>query len=266
MACSKEDGKNDCGAPESERGGVAKFEDRLVEAGETAGEGVLEIAAGEVLLEKANEEESHQPYCSVAKDVAAEQETAIDCEQAGLPESEDEDRGADDSPGKSVEEEWQLARAAESVDGVGTLLDAGHDPGDEECEEEGNALGEDHDGRRERGALRWVVGDHVPDDGCAAEKREENHQEDEEAPASPETVRADEDAAKGGGRRGSGRSDWRESVVVLRGEVFGEFVQGSFLGCSLNFTRMQVYTRVADDGSRACACADGCAMLEIRIT
>ena len=117
---------------------MAGLEGPLVEAGEAAGEGVLEVAAGKVLLEQADQEEAEQPECSVTENVAAKEQAAVDDEESGFPEGQDEQGETGDSPGQAGEESAELAAAAEAVDGVGASLDLRHDPGDEE-HGEGNA-------------------------------------------------------------------------------------------------------------------------------
>src|SRR6185312_11470894 len=128
---------------------VARPEDEPVEAGEATGEGELEVAAGEVLLQQADDEEAEQPERAVVEGVVAVEEDAVDDEQAGLPQDDDEQREADGAPGEAGEEEAGLAASAEAVDGGGAGLDLRHDPGDEDGDEEGNGLDGDHAQGRE---------------------------------------------------------------------------------------------------------------------
>ena len=120
------------------------FEDRLVETGETTGKGVLEIAAGEVLFKQTDDEKAEEPGCTVAKDFAAEEKTAVDDEEAGLPEDEDEGCEAGDPPGEASEEAGEFASAAKAVDCDGASFDLGHDPGDEEHSQQGDGLSDQH--------------------------------------------------------------------------------------------------------------------------
>src|SRR5208283_3738818 len=114
----------------------AGLEGPLAEAGDTAGEGVLEVAASEVLLVQADQEKAEQPDCSVTENVAAKEQAAVNHQEASLPEGQDEERETGDSPGQAGEEVRELAAAAEAVDGVGASLDLRHDPGDEQDRQE----------------------------------------------------------------------------------------------------------------------------------
>ena len=80
------------------------LEGPLVEAGEAAGEGVLEVAAGEVLLEQADQEEAEQPDCSVTENVAAKEQAAVNDEESGFPEGQDKEGKTGDSPGQAGKE------------------------------------------------------------------------------------------------------------------------------------------------------------------
>ncbi len=91
-------------APEAEGSAVTGLEDRSVETGEAASEGVLKIAAGEVLFEQSDDEEAEEPASTVAKGFAAEEKTAVEDEEACLPEDEYEERQTGDTPGETGKE------------------------------------------------------------------------------------------------------------------------------------------------------------------
>ncbi len=85
----KQDGENDGGGPESQGHAVPGLERPLVDAGEAAGESVLEVAAREVFLKQADLEEAEQPDCSVTENVASKQQAAVDDDESGFPEGQD---------------------------------------------------------------------------------------------------------------------------------------------------------------------------------
>ena len=90
MAEEEEDGEDDGGSPETPGGAVTGFESPLIEASQAAGERVLEVAAGEVLLEHANQEEAGQPDGSVLENVAAKQQPGVKDEEPRFPERQDQ--------------------------------------------------------------------------------------------------------------------------------------------------------------------------------
>src|SRR5271166_321808 len=132
--------------PESQGCAVAGLERPLVEAGEAAGECVLGVAAGDVLLEQANQKKTEQPDCAVADNVAAKEQAAVDDKESALPKRQNEERQARDSPSQAGEEVLQLAAVAETVDGVGTALDLRHDPGNEKDQEKLSGFADQHEG------------------------------------------------------------------------------------------------------------------------
>jgi len=85
------------------------------------------------------------------------------------------------------------ATVPEAIDGVGTALDPGHDPGDENGYEERNQLG---DVPEAWGYLGWGVGsgrmELVPNAVCAEGYGREDSYEDQQAPAGAQSVFADE--------------------------------------------------------------------------
>src|SRR5579871_1010626 len=105
MAEAEENGEDQGRAPEAECCAVGSLEGEAVEGSEAAGERVLKIAAGEVLLEQTDDEKAYEPCCCVAENVAAEEKAHVDDEEAGLPEDEDEHREKEGSPEGSDEEE-----------------------------------------------------------------------------------------------------------------------------------------------------------------
>src|ERR1017187_201440 len=151
---AEEEGQDHGGRPETERSAVARFKSPPVETSETAREGVLEVAAAELLLEQADQEKAEQPRGPVTKNIAAKEQAAVDDEQTGLPEAQNEEGKTDHSPGESGEKVCNLTAAAKTIDGVGTALDLRHDPGDEEHDEQEKGL---IDERRLEGYLRHVL-------------------------------------------------------------------------------------------------------------
>ena len=148
---------------------MTRLESPLVEAGEAAGERVLEVAAGEVLLEQADQEEAEQPDGSVAENVAAKEQATVDHQESRFPEGQDKERKAADAPSQAREEVPHFAAVAKAVDGVGAALDLRHDPGYEENYEELDRLADEHEAWRAhcvRDGLRglWNIGEKlVPD-------------------------------------------------------------------------------------------------------
>src|ERR1017187_4637182 len=154
VAEAEEEGQDHGGSPETERLAVARFKSPPAKASETAREGVLEVAAAEVLLEQADQKEAEQPHAPATKNIAAKEQATVDDEQTGLPEAQNEEGKTDHSPGESGEKVCNLTAAAKTIDGVGTALDLRHDPGDEEHDEQEKGL---IDERRLEGYLRHVL-------------------------------------------------------------------------------------------------------------
>ncbi len=153
---------------------MAGLEGQVVKAGKAPGECVLDVPAGEVLLNQADHKEAEQPDGSVAENIAAKEQAAVDDEESGFPEGQDEERETGDSPTQAGQEVRELAAAAQAVDGVGAALDLRHDPGDDEYQEELNRLaGKQEAGRGHcvRGALRgrWSGREKLVDDEVCAE-------------------------------------------------------------------------------------------------
>ena len=180
---------------------MAGLEDPLVEAGETAGERVLDVAAGKVLLEQADQEKAEQPHGSIADNVAAKEQAAVDDEKSGLQESQDEHRETDDAPGQASKEVREHSAVTEAVDGVGAALDLRHDPGDEKHDDEGNRLDDDPEQRGHFSAGLHAVRigrvELMADAISTESKGGEHGDEDEQTPAGTEAVLADEDLAQG---------------------------------------------------------------------
>ena len=219
VAEAEEDGKDEGRGPEAERGAVASLERPFVDAGEAAGQSVLEVAASEVLLEQANHEEAEEPECAVTDCSRAEEETAVDDEEAGLPEGEDEEGETGDSPGEAGEEVGEFACAAEAVDGVGATLDLRHDPREKEDHGEGDRLVDECGGEAECAGGAWVLVRGgvklVADDVHGKHHHGKERDEDGEAPAGAEAVCADEDVAESGwARRGAWLYGSERGIVV----------------------------------------------------
>jgi hypothetical protein len=124
---------------------VGGLECPLVEPIQTAAECVLKIAASKVLLEQTNGEEDCDPLCAIAKNIRAEEEAAVEDEEAELPEYKDEWREADKTPGKTSYEARKFANSAKAVDVSGAAFNLRHDPGDEKDPYQGNGLIGEHD-------------------------------------------------------------------------------------------------------------------------
>ncbi len=131
------------------------LEEPRIDAGDATGKSEEDVAAGEVLLQKTDQEEAQEPDCAVSEGPGAEKEAAVNDEEAGFPKSEYEKRQTGDSPKQAGEQVGKHALATETVDRVGALLDLRHDPGDEEGHEERNGLREEPEGRGEPGAGFW---------------------------------------------------------------------------------------------------------------
>src|SRR5208282_5911072 len=91
VAETKEDGEDDGRGPEAERFAVAghtrvHLDGPLVKAGKSACECVQEIAAGGVLLEQPDQKEAEQPDRSVAENIGAKEQAAVDDEEPGFQE------------------------------------------------------------------------------------------------------------------------------------------------------------------------------------
>ena len=70
---------------------MTRLERPLIQAGEAAGERVLDIAAGEVLLKQADQKKAEQPDGTVTENVAAEEQAGVDDEEPGSPKGQDEE-------------------------------------------------------------------------------------------------------------------------------------------------------------------------------
>ena len=91
VAEAEDGGEDQGGGPEAEGVGAVRGGDGAEEGGETAGEGVLEIAAEEELFKEADDQEAEGPDGGVAGDCRAGEQEAIEDEQVGLPEDEDQE-------------------------------------------------------------------------------------------------------------------------------------------------------------------------------
>jgi hypothetical protein len=117
VAEPKEDGEDDGCGPEAQGCTVAGLKGPLVDAGEAAGESVLEVAAREVFLEQADLEEAEQPECSVTENVAGKEQAPVDNEESGFPEGQNEEGKTGDPPGLAGGKVGELAADAEAVYG-----------------------------------------------------------------------------------------------------------------------------------------------------
>src|ERR1039458_7961246 len=205
MAESEEDGEQVSCGPEAQGGAVAGLEGPLVKTSETSGECVLKIAADEVLLDQADQEKAEQPDGSVAERVTAKEQAAVDDEEPGLQQNQDQNRQADYSPNQASEEMRHLAAAAETVDRVGPAFDLRHDPRGQKDDEEWNPFADARGNWRNlRARLRALCGrreESVADAGCAESKGSEERDKDEQAPARTKAVFAHEDLAERRGLR-----------------------------------------------------------------
>ncbi len=122
VAQAEQDRKDDGSGPEAEGCAMAGFEGPLIKAGEAAGKRVLGIAPSEIFLQQTDQKKSEQPECSIAKNVAAKQEAAVDDEQAGLQQSQDDSVKTDDSACHTGEKVMKLAAVAKAVDRDGATL------------------------------------------------------------------------------------------------------------------------------------------------
>ena len=117
---------------------------QLADADEAAGEGELEVAAHGVFLGETDEEEADELGGSPEEDGAAVVEAGVECEEVEAVQGEDEEREEDDAPYGTDEEAAEGVGAAEAVGGELAVLDARHEPADEDEEAEDGGLGEDH--------------------------------------------------------------------------------------------------------------------------
>ena len=195
MPHAEEQGEDDGRGPEAQGCAVAGLEGPLVNTCEPAAERVQDIAARQVLLEQPDQEKPEQPDGSVTENVAAKHQAAVKDQESALPEGQDEQRETDNSPGHASEEVLEHATVAEAINRVGTALDLGHDPGDENSNKERNQLGDETEARRYLGwGVRlwrgWI--ELVPDTVRAERYGREDSDEDQQAPASAQSVLADE--------------------------------------------------------------------------
>ena len=110
---------------------MAGFKGALVKAGEAAGEGVLDVAAVEVLLEQSDQKEGEQPNGAVAENVGGKEHASVEDQKSGSPEGQDEKRKAYDPPNQPGEEVRKLPFILEPIHRDRAALDLRHDPGDE---------------------------------------------------------------------------------------------------------------------------------------
>ena len=226
MAEAEEEGEDESGGPEAEGVAVSGVEEGSIKAGEAAGEGVLEIAAGKVLLEAADEGKAEGPEESVLEGGGVRQEASIEVEEAGEVEGRYEEGQADESPGEALQELGNAMGAAEAEAGVGTALDLGHDEGDKDHDEEGAAFADDGAlcalllgggvGGGGRGLLcrKGLVLDLCEDEvGSDGQDRCEDD-EDEHAPTGADSIGSDEDIG-GVGELARSRRGWNGIQISL---------------------------------------------------
>src|SRR5579872_3369064 len=82
---AKKSGDDYGGCPEAQGCTVTGFERPLVEPGESARERVLNIPTIDVLLKQSDQKEAKQPDSSIAENVTAKEQTAVDNQEAALP-------------------------------------------------------------------------------------------------------------------------------------------------------------------------------------
>src|SRR5208283_1845775 len=243
--------EDDGGSPETERFAVARhtrvrLEGPTVKAGKAARERVLDVTAREVLLKQTDQKEADQPDRSVTENIAAKAQAAVDDEQACLPEGQDEQGKADDSPYESGEKARNLTAAAKAIDRVGTALDLRHDPGSKQDREEGDGFVEEHqlDGHV-RGDLLdvwsmvWSMRvDPAGDPLCSEENNCEDSDEDEQAPASAESVPPDENLLENRRRSGCDRFGGDRCCAGIQRFVLIQWASSCF--CLLKHQRVEV--------------------------
>jgi len=218
MGEAKENRKDYRRCPEGESFAVGGLEHPSVEPVQTAGQRVLKIAAGKVLLKQADSEEDRDPLRAIAKNICAEEETTVEDEEAELPEDEDERREADKSPGKAGDETGKLADATKAIDTSRAAFNLRHYPGDEENPDQRNGLIGEHDKERKRMIGRGVVcrrmelANDAPrnEQVCGKESGKDKY-----APAGAETFVAQKNIAHGASRRGRLMGLLKSGCVVV---------------------------------------------------
>ena len=131
------DGEDKGGDPEADDVGVlVGGGEGASKAGDAAGDGVLEIAAGEELLKQADEEKDKSPFGGVDGCDLAVEGDAFKSERMREEEGADEERQGGDAPEEAGEEVLRHAGSDEAVAGEGASFNEGHnESGEEEGEE-----------------------------------------------------------------------------------------------------------------------------------
>ncbi len=132
------------GRPEAERVAVAGVEEDAVDAGQAAGEGVLEVAAEERFLPEGYEGEADGPDGGEAEGLRGREEAGIEGEEAADVQDGDEGGEADDPPGEALEELGEARDATEAKGGEAATLHAASEKGGGENDGEGGGLAQEH--------------------------------------------------------------------------------------------------------------------------
>ena len=106
--------------------------DEIANADKAAGEGELEVAANGVLLSEADEEEADELDGSPEEDRAAVVEAGVEERKWRLCRARMRSGEEDDAPDGADEEAAEGVGAAEAEEGELAVLDARHEPADEE--------------------------------------------------------------------------------------------------------------------------------------
>jgi hypothetical protein len=163
----------------------------------------LQVAAGEVLLEQAHQEEAEQPDCPVTENVAAVEQAVIDDQQSGLPQRDDKQRKTSNTPAQTGQKVlWEFRPAPEAIDRVGAPLDLRHDPGNEEDNQKGDerAAQRTRSGQFRASGLRRLCSgrmEFVTNDVCTEDQGSKKSDENEQAPSRPQSVLPHEDLVEG---------------------------------------------------------------------
>ena len=163
------------------------------------------------------------------------QREAVEGEGVGEEERADQSREQDEAPAKASGEIRQTAAQAEAVAREGAALDQRHEVGAHGKNDEGEAVAEDGgSGRDLRGDAFDRLGQEMKmRDGEIRGHAQGNddHEEDQEAPAGAQTVVAEEDAVENGAgwrrrserrRSNIGGRDWIEGGVGGDGVEIGQ--------------------------------------------
>ena len=152
VGVEEECGGEDGGDPEGDGAG-ALWRDEIADRDQAAGEGELDVAAEDVLLGEADEEEGEELEGAPVGDGGAVVEAGVEGEEMEAVQGEDEQGDGGDAPEGSDEQAAEGVGSAEAEGGEAAMLEDGHESADQQEDGEESEFADDHGGEKLGGGL-----------------------------------------------------------------------------------------------------------------